>query len=368
MTGEGGIYELAGSIETSVETLADILEPWRQAAVAAGNAFLTPEWYLAYLEHVPEAQPFVVVVRRGDAAAALLPLVKVGPVLRFAAADVGDLFQPLILDSDEDSSLRCLFRTLAVIDDRWRIAKLDRVAAAPARRVLDVSQSQGLKTFVGRADELPIIDLDSGSWNDYLQGRSHNFRSDLGRKERTLLRQHDARYEEVRAGARVEAFLDEHFDLFDRRRPSGGSMAAKRRWVKPFFRLFAGSAAARGWLRLWRLEVDGASVATWCGWNLGGHYGYYQASFDDAYARFSPGTLLLARTIQAAIEEGCVRYDLLLGTEPFKTRVSTGADKATTLALAPAITPNLVSLAGAWTFRSAARRLPRQLRARLWHR
>ena len=46
--------------------LAPVLDEWRRLAVARGNAFLTPEWYLAALDILHRgAAPAVAVMRAG---------------------------------------------------------------------------------------------------------------------------------------------------------------------------------------------------------------------------------------------------------------------------------------------------------------
>lgn len=47
---------------------------------------------------------------------------------------------------------------------------------------------------------------------------------------------------------------------------------------------------------------------------------FYQSGFDPNYASISPGTLLIARAIQDAIERGHHRFDMLRGNEPYKRR------------------------------------------------
>ena len=83
------------------------------------------------------------------------------------------------------------------------------------------------------------------------------------------------------------------------------------------------------------LEVDERPAAVWYGWHVGDRYSYYLAGFDEAYARYSIGMLLLAHTIRHAIEEGAAVYELLLGTEEFKLRFATGERQVRTVIVSP---------------------------------
>jgi CelD/BcsL family acetyltransferase involved in cellulose biosynthesis len=46
---------------------------------------------------------------------------------------------------------------------------------------------------------------------------------------------------------------------------------------------------------------------------------FYQHGFDDRHSRHSIGLVLMALTIRAAIDEGAEAFDLLWGTEGYKS-------------------------------------------------
>src|SRR5919201_5013464 len=91
------------------DALGPILDRWRRLAAARGNAFITPEWYMAAL-HGPlhdEASPVVALVRDGGTLRGLLPLLashSKGPrqLLSFPATGFADWFHPVAPhDGDE---------------------------------------------------------------------------------------------------------------------------------------------------------------------------------------------------------------------------------------------------------------------------
>ncbi|MGH9763331.1 MAG: GNAT family N-acetyltransferase, partial [Blastocatellia bacterium] len=51
----------------------------------------------------------------------------------------------------------------------------------------------------------------------------------------------------------------------------------------------------------------------------------WNGGFLEEAAFFSPGTVLTAFGIRAAIETGCKDYDFLRGNEEYKTRWATGS-------------------------------------------
>ena len=350
---------------TDRDGLGRFAAQWRERAVAAGNAFLTPEWYDAYLATAPEVEPFVVAVGDDERPHTLLPLVRRGKALGFAAASVGDCFGPLCDRDGEAVGLELAAAALVDALPRWRVASLQRVEEAAVDATALALRLAGARLVVTDTTGLPTVRLDGLTWADYLTGRSRNFRSDLKRKERALARSHRVEYVPVHESEDVEAALDQHFALHELRWPTARADRNRRRRVEAFHREFARRAAGRGWLRLWQLRVDDRAVASWYGWNVGARYAYYQAGLDPAWGRFSPGTLLLARTIRAATEERCTTYEFLLGEEQYKRRFSTDMHNVVTLTVAPGPSPRLALAAGVWAARQLVRRLPPPLRRTL---
>jgi CelD/BcsL family acetyltransferase involved in cellulose biosynthesis len=99
-----------------------------------------------------------------------------------------------------------------------------------------------------------------------------------------------------------------------------------------FHRDFVSVALARGWLRLWILELDGRPAAAWLGYRFAGVESYYQAGRDPDLQRERVGLVLLAHTIREAIQDGMSEYRLLRGDESFKYRFATGDPGVETLA------------------------------------
>jgi CelD/BcsL family acetyltransferase involved in cellulose biosynthesis len=128
--------------------------------------------------------------------------------------------------------------------------------------------------------------------------------------------------------------------------------------AQAFHRDFASAALDRGWLRLWFLEVDGTSIAAWYGWRLGRRYLYYQAGLDPAWAKHSPGLVLLAHTIRSALEEGAAEYDMLLGDEAYKARFADAQRSAGTLMIMRSGHPARVLVEADMKFRELTRKLP----------
>ncbi len=107
---DGLVADPPSAADTRPATTEVIREPcrlralegdWRRLAERSGNAFLTPDWFGAWLSHYgSSAEPAVAITRARDGSlTGLVPLVTLGRSpwrsVRFAGANVGDRFHPL---------------------------------------------------------------------------------------------------------------------------------------------------------------------------------------------------------------------------------------------------------------------------------
>jgi CelD/BcsL family acetyltransferase involved in cellulose biosynthesis len=358
-------------IAESRDDLAIVAEEWRALAESEANAFLTPEWFDASLAtYGDSATPFVAILRgQGEAVEAIAPLVREGEgaraAIRFAGSSLGDLFFPAAIDESKRNELSEKLGKELVRRRDWGALVLENVPEDAAW--VDAFSAAGLKaTRLPHRDEvLPRASMGGIDWDGFLAARSRNFRSQLGRKQRGLERDHDVVYrlvskEEELSGA-LDSFERLHHARWDAR---GGSQALTER-SREFHARFARAALERGWLRLWLLEVDSEAVAAWYGWRVGGSYAYYLAGFDPSWSRRSVGLLLQAQTVRAAIEEGAATYDLLLGGEEYKARFADGEDRVCTYTVARKLSKARMLAQAEVLARSGADRLSPELRAKL---
>jgi CelD/BcsL family acetyltransferase involved in cellulose biosynthesis len=81
---------------------------------------------------------------------------------------------------------------------------------------------------------------------------------------------------------------------------------------------------ARGWLRLYCLDLEGkpAAMAYCCRFRERVYM--LQAGFDPAHARWSPGSAVLAFALEDANREGVAAFDFLRGQHGYKEELATG--------------------------------------------
>jgi CelD/BcsL family acetyltransferase involved in cellulose biosynthesis len=316
----------AGELELRPEPFESLQDDWIRLGVLSGNVFSTWEWASVWWRHYGEGRrPLTASLRDGGGeAVAILPLYlgfeRPVRVARFIGHGAGDELGP-VCPPEETRAGPALADAAGL---GWDVLLAERLpgdghAALLRGRVLGREAS-------------PVIALDGASWDDYLASRSSNFRSQVRRKERKLVREHGLTYRLSDDPGRLAADLDTLFELHEARwaGDSSGALAGAR---VAFHRDFAALAQERGWLRLWLAEIEGRAVAAWYGFRFGGADSYYQFGRDPDWDRSSIGLVLLAHTVRDAAEAGQREYRLLRGGESYKDRFATADPGLETVAV-----------------------------------
>ena len=239
--------------------------------------------------------------------------------LRFLGnAEITDYLGPIAVPGDRDRFAGAIVRAVAD-DPAWTSADLMGLADdlawpdALARAAKDV----GLTVEREQHDVCPRIRL-SGSFDDYLASLPSKLRHEIRRKARRLAR--EAGEYQIRLST-PETLDDDLGTFFAMHRsqegPKGKFMVDEMTEV---FTRLAHGFAARGWLRLAWLDIDGESLAATLSFSERGDWFVYNSTYDHAKRELGPGMVLMGETVRLATEEGCRLFDLLRGDEPYKYR------------------------------------------------
>jgi CelD/BcsL family acetyltransferase involved in cellulose biosynthesis len=314
-----------------VEDLELLREDWSALGARTGNLFATWEWNSLWWQEMGRGRRLLTAAVRDDGGAlvGLLPAYlafAAGPVrmIRLLGRGQGDRLGPICMPADRlrvSSALGAALRSKP-----WTNALL-LAEQLPAE--------EGWRGLLGAhpvsREASPVLELTTSDWDEFLAGRSANFRQQVRSRERRLARDHDMRYRLIEDADALPGALDTLFGLHGARWGEEG--APEFGLAQGFHRAFAACAHARGWLRLWLLEVDGHTVAAWHGFRFGGADWYYQSGRDPAWDRQSVGAVLLAHTIRDCVEAGIPRYLLLRGDEAYKQRFATADPGLETVAV-----------------------------------
>jgi CelD/BcsL family acetyltransferase involved in cellulose biosynthesis len=184
-------------------------------------------------------------------------------------------------------------------------------------------------------------------------------RETFGRRVRWLSRQPGFGVDVATAPAEAPAAMEDFLRLHRLRwAEEGGSYGIPPGPAEAFHREVAPLLAERGWLRLYRLRVEGKAIAAVYGVEVGRRFFFYQSGWDPAWSARSPGAVLVGRTVEDAYARGLTDYDFLRGTEPYKLDWAADRRETCTLRLrAPSLRATAAVAAGeAWrTARGVAR-------------
>ncbi len=98
----------------------------------------------------------------------------------------------------------------------------------------------------------------------------------------------------------------------------GGSEAIRCELVEEFLAQAAPRLQAAGLGRLYLLRLGGSCAGAYFGLSDGRRAYAWLGGFDPQFSHESPGTLLIAHAIEAAVAEGCREFHFLRGRERYK--------------------------------------------------
>jgi CelD/BcsL family acetyltransferase involved in cellulose biosynthesis len=294
---------------------------------AADGPFLTWEWLWAWWSHLAgTARLHVLAAWDGDTLLGIGPFVVTQsafgwfPRLEFlgtgfAGSDYLDL---IVRRGHEPAVLRAFARS---IGEQRVTTRFDHVPATSLSALLaEQLRFEGWTSSTIPDGVCPVIDLTGHTWDSLLATLGPSHRANIRRRLRGIEKAFETRFElvttdDVRREA-LDALCRFHEGRFE---AEGGSTA----FLTPTVRAFQDEATRllmdRRWLRMYVLRVDGAIAAVMYGFLYGGTFSFYQHGFDARLQQHSIGLVLMAMTVRAAIGEGADTFDLLWGTESYKS-------------------------------------------------
>jgi CelD/BcsL family acetyltransferase involved in cellulose biosynthesis len=327
-------------------------DEWGALAAETANVFGTPEWISTWWRHFGAGRRLLLTACRsadGELVAVLPLYLRSGRplrVARFIGHGPGDALGPVCRSKDRAAAAFALERAL----EDWGVSLLVSE---------NVPAEEGWSGLLGgrvvEREASPVLALDGQSWESLLASWSKNLRSQVRSRERKLARDHRVAFRLADDPDRLEQDLGTLYALHRARWPYGSGFGA----AESFHRGFAALALARGWFRLWLLEVDGEALAAWYGFRFANVESYYQAgrSAEPAWEQYRLGFVLFAHSIREAATDGALEYRFLRGDEDFKYRFASHDHGLETFVRARGV--------AAQTALRVALRLPRPLRRRL---
>lgn len=333
-----------------VDDPASLRADWNRLAAHAGDMslFATWEWHAIWFRRVaPDTRPAVVTANAADGTVVGIAPFGAGPykdlglqlpAVGFSGREVvsGDYLDVLAEPSWHGRVVEATLGHLTEVLRSGRLVVLGEIVRGSDfdAAVTAWVERGGFRFRVQEERVCPYLELPS-SFDEYLQQRSRNTRSLIRRRIRQV----------GEAGCTVERLegdailphLPRFFDLHRARWESLGQRGVFIRGGFPDFLRDLVAAPPPGVVPvLHALRTKDGMVAAYLVFHCGRTAIYYQAGWDPAseHARLSPGLVLMAHAIEAAIEAGCATFDFLRGGEGYKRKFTETFRRTYTLLVA----------------------------------
>jgi len=319
----------------SVETITD--EPaflqleyeWDEAVERAriAHPFLCHDWMRTWWECFGHgAQLHIVVVRAAGQIVAIAPLLfertrMYGvPVrrLRLMQNDHSPRADFIVADHLSES-YHAIWTALFHDRRNWDVLLLSQLPpdTSTVESLTRLAAADGCATGIWRSGSSPFLSI-AGTEADYFAGLSSKFRQNLRNRMTRLSRVGKPALEIVNDSTLAEA-VDEVVRLEESgwKRQAGTAISTDRS-IRQFYVRLAERMAARGWLRLMFLNVNGRRIATSYSIEHDRRLFLCKTGYDPEYNTCSPFKLLMHFIVRYAYAEGVNEIDLLGDAEPWK--------------------------------------------------
>jgi CelD/BcsL family acetyltransferase involved in cellulose biosynthesis len=307
--------------------LEDRHTEWRRLAAASEfpTAFADPAWILAWWQNFGDGhEPWTFVLEGEDGTLrglAPLALERSGPTrtIRFAGGSWNGLETLICLPGAEEEFSELLSQALHERRREWELWRIQRLrtSSALARRLLG-----GDGCLRAAAHDLrlqPFLELPSDV---------DQFEARFGAKQRSTQRRKWRKLTELGADARIVEDPDQIAstlgELLALRRSRAIAQNQRHKHMDARYERFLLAAVLRllpGGVRLWRLDLDGAMLASRLNLIQGSREHSYLLGLGDDHANLSPGNSLELQAIHEAIRQGRTELELGPGLDTYKYRL-----------------------------------------------
>jgi CelD/BcsL family acetyltransferase involved in cellulose biosynthesis len=318
--------ELAEIIIGGSEIIGKIFAEWTALCEegASNQPFFRPEWFASFVKNF-ENEFMLLTVRRGGRLRAVLPLVKkTGRLHGVPARKLQAVFNAntqrfdLIHGADEDKrkeTIEALWQEIKK-QGNWDVLEMRLVQKDSwLKDLLALAESENYRTGIWQMDGAPFVTLPEGEnkeklIEDYFKSFSKNRRQTLGKKLRRLQELGNVEFSVTRGYS--PELMRKYFALEAQSwKARAGTAVTSDEKVARLHDDFARAVAERNALFIYELKLDGKTIAMYISIMYDRQTIGWKMSFDEEYARFSPGNLLLREVLKGCIENGSPELDML---------------------------------------------------------
>jgi CelD/BcsL family acetyltransferase involved in cellulose biosynthesis len=289
---------------TTTQEFDELADHWQALGEQRWGPLTSHEWFAAAARHLCAGALHVVSVWRAGALVAVAPLVRARRRGLTCLEIIGQraLYEPTSLPAIDQGALAVL---CSAIVDQQLPAVLQRLDTT------DPCLSLLTTAVVGRG-LLRVTARPSTNFVDATAYETHADTSGERRKRKKLQAEGFSTAIEFPAAAALPPLLDNFFEV----EASGwkgrhGSAVLARRGLRSFFTEVAEGFARRNALVIARMARPKRSIAVRLCLEQGGRLWELKIGYDEAWAKYSPGTLLTTDTVNYAVDVRNCNYEFL---------------------------------------------------------
>ncbi|MBI3812201.1 MAG: GNAT family N-acetyltransferase [Nitrospirae bacterium] len=312
---------------TNDESFKELEPEWNGLLAESDRStpFMSWDWASTWWKHFGTGRLHVLTLRRNGKLFGIAPLHRVrGPwgmdSLQMLGTGQSDYLDFLVPKKDADPCYLELLRHL-IAEGGFDLILLEQVPPNRLEIIKETGQTAGAFLQIKERGHCYFVRLPS-KWEDYLAGLGKNERYNIGRRTRTLEREHHVTFRRLhQPGAELDHGVKEFFGLMTRRLTMRGRrLAAEEETSLRFHREMAVRFAERGWMNLSLLEQKGRMIAGLFAFEQDQKLFYYHSGFDPDWAKHSVGMVLLAKCIEDGIGRGLREFDFMRGRAEYKSK------------------------------------------------
>lgn len=322
-----------------VEVIEKIFAEWTELCEegASNDPFLRPEWFLSFVRNF-EKEIRLLTVRRGEKLRAVLPLVlKNGtlhgvPVKKLQAVfNLHSQRYDLVHGADEEERneiINAVWTAIKILS-KWDVLEIRLVKKDSwLNDLLAAAETENHRTGIWQMDSAPYITLPQAEDKErliaaYFKGLSKNRRQLLKKKRRYLEEWGSVEFVSTRgySAALIQRYLALESSGWKGR---AGTAVVEDRNAARLYDDFARAVAAQNALLIYELKLDGAAIAMYISIMFDRQTVGWKMSYDENYARFSPGNLLFIEVLNDCMRNGSPELDQLSPATYNKSMWATG--------------------------------------------
>ncbi len=320
-------FYVAKTLIGSVEIIEKISDEWIELCEegASNEPFFRPEWFRAFVK-IFEKEILLITVRKSGKLVAVLPLVKKREMLHgIPVMKLSGIFNlqsqrfDLIHTTDEsekDAVLNALWQEIKR-QSKWNVFET-RLTYKNSwiADLLKIAKNENYKTGVWEMDDAPFVSLPQGTDKQQL---IENYFKSLSKNRRKLLSKNLRHLQEI---GKVEfcvtrgyskELIEKYFALEAQSwKARAGTDVNSDEKITKLHENFARECSAKNALFVHELKLDGKTIAMYLsiafdenrtiGWKM---------SFDENYAKFSPGNVLFKEVLSECMRQNSTELDML---------------------------------------------------------